>query len=177
MLKNNNTVVQAVFYYCMVFVPDNQLLFPPSFNSVVHAAMVPLTLCVWLGSGTGNWRVGCVRGEVSSIRGRFGKWEHTRRCTAVSGIDVLRACWGGGGSGDHELKKGWKDPWISCWYRCGLQSLGFRYVHRHCKPYCAETISLIFQVIMVHVSGAKSSTLPFPRNMGIYYSCGALCIF
>lgn len=46
MLKNNNTVVQAVFYYCMILVPDNQLLFPCSFNSVVHAAVVPQSWAV-----------------------------------------------------------------------------------------------------------------------------------
>lgn len=36
---------------------------------------------------------------------------------------------------------------------------------------CIVTISLTFQVIMVHVSGGKGSTLPLPWSMGIYPPC------
>lgn len=174
MLKINNTVVQAVCYYWMIFLRPRQ---PASCSpQLQHSAVFHLALCVWLSRGAGSWRVGCVR-EVSSRRGRFGKWEGARRHAGVSDIGVPMA-WYCDGSGKHWQEEGWKDCFISCWCRYGLQSgLGCRYIYRHCKPYCTATIALIFQVIIAHVNGGKGGTLPFPWNMGIYCCFGVLHLF
>lgn len=158
MLNNNNTVVQAVCCYSTIFILDNQLLVPRSLSSIAHSAAFHLALCVCMSSGAGSWRGGFVRGEVSSIRGRFGKWDGARRHVGVSGIGVP-AAWHSDGSGDRWQEEDWRNCCILCWYSYDLWSvLGCGYVHRHCKPYCTITIAFIFQVIIVHVSGGKGGT-------------------